>query len=420
MSAPTPQLARAVIASLGGAGQPPDVGIETINVGNESILSVLEEEYLGPIAATGRGSSFKLVQAYYGGGKTHFLLCVRQRAWSRGMCSALVNLSPDECPFDDTRRIYTSVARELCWPPADTSVAPTRGIEHTLAAAYDEKVLQLGETGVGEWIETQVRTVPVDAPSWRAGMVSFFRARHAGDAGGEELSAAWLRGDELSPAEMKTLGVRESITRENGMRMLRSLCQGLQGIGSPGLLIAFDEVDRALSLPPKRRRLIADNLRQLIDACGREQLPGLLCLYAVPPEFMTNVITEYPALQQRLKGPSALSERSPQSPLIDLENLDLPTEALLQQIGARILELFRIGYAEQWDTPLQAANIRALAKEVRDTAFEVAHRRAFVKSAVEMLHGQRVGAHPITSDEVGALVGRAASVVPADDDEGEF
>ncbi|MFZ5479356.1 MAG: BREX system ATP-binding domain-containing protein [Myxococcota bacterium] len=420
MSFPSPEVARAVLQRVGEAGQPPEVGIEHLNVGNESVLGVLAAEYLEPIARSGRGSSFKLVQAYYGGGKTHFLLCARQRAWTLGMCSALVGLSPEECPFDDSLRTYAAVARELAWPPADPACAPARGIELALGQALEERRAQLGDDGVAEWLDRQVRVLPVDAPSWRAAMVAFFRARLSGDLDREELAAAWLRGEEVPVSEVRALGIREAITRESGFRMLRSLCQALQGIGAPGLLLCFDELDRTLSLPPRRRRAIADNLRQLIDLCGREQLPGLLCLYAVPPEFMTSVVAEYPALQQRLKGPAALSERSPQAALIDLENLDLKPEELLAQIGLRLVALFRVAYDPEVDAALQEENLRALAREVLESSFEVAHRRAYVKAAVDLLHGQRVKPASVSRSELRRLAGRAAELVAVSPSYEEF
>jgi hypothetical protein len=193
--------------------------------------------------------------------------------------------------------------------------------------------------------------------------------------------------------------------------MLRSLCQGLQGVGSPGLLLGFDEVDRVMALAARRRRSIADNLRQLIDACGREVMPGLLCLYAVPPEFMSGVVTEYPALQQRLRGPVALSERSPQAALIDLERLDLPPRELLAQVGLRILALHEVASGVSFDRSLQEANLRALAQEVHECSFEVAHRRAFVKAAVQLLQWQANDEHPVTREQLRELAQRGGEVV---------
>jgi hypothetical protein len=395
---------------VGEGGQPPEVGIEYLNVGNESLLGVLDREYLDPIASAGRGSSFKLVQAYFGGGKTHFLFCTRQRAWARGLAAAVVGLSPEECPFDDPVRIYQAVAREICWPPHDPAVPPARGIEHALRAALDERREALGAEALGTWIAEELRRIPVDAPSYLAAVRAFARAWLAEDTGDEDLAAAWLRGEAVAPHEVRHLGIREVLGKDNGFRMLRSLCQLLQGIGAPGLLLCFDELDRNLSLPPRRRRAVADNLRQLIDLCGREALPGLLCLYAVPPEFMRHVVSEYPALQQRLEGPATLSERSPQAAVIDLERLDVPADELLARIGIRLLDLFQAAHGPL-DAALQERNLRGLADEVLAGSFEVAHRRAYVKAAVDLLHQQAQEQKAVGASELRRLAGRGGELV---------
>lgn len=407
---PSPALARAILSRLGEIGQPPEVGIEHLNVGNEQVLGVLEREYLEPISQTRRGSSFKLVQGYFGGGKTHFLTVVRERAWRHGMASAYVGLSPDECPFDDPLRIYQAVARELTWPPQDREVAPARGVEHALGVALDDRRAALGDEGYTAWLDGLER-LPVDSPAYRNAVLAFARARAANQRRDEDLLAGWLRAEPVTASEVRRFGIRELPGRDNGFRMLRSLCQVLQGIGAPGLLLCFDELDRTLSLPARRRRAIADNLRQLIDLCGREALPGLLCLYAVPPEFMRHVVSEYPALQQRLEGPAALSERSPQAAVIDLERLDVADEELLVRIGQRILALFRIGRAPDLDEALQERNLRGLAAEVAASSFEVAHRRAFVKAAVELLHQQVAQPGPLPAAELRRLAGQGGEIV---------
>lgn len=404
-------LARQILHRVGEAGQPPEVGIEHLNVGNERILGVLDREYLEPIAADGRGSSFKLVQAYFGGGKTHFLYCVRARAWARRMCTAKVDLSPDQCPFDDALRIYQAVAREVALAPLDPSVPPVRGIDQVLRIAMEEREAEVGSDELDRWVDQGIRRLPVDAPSFRSAVLAWYGGWRKGDPALEELALAWLRGEDVTPAEARPLGIREPMTRDNGFRMLRSLCQVLQGLGIPGVLLTFDEMDRVLSLGPKRRRAIADNLRQLIDLCGTEALPGLFCLYAVPPEFMRSVVTEYPALQQRLEGPAALSERSPQAAVIDLETLDLPPRDLLHQIGLRLLRIHAVARDTRFDEDLQGRNLRRLADEILESAFEVAHRRAFVKAAVELLARQAVEPGPVSAATVRALARKGAELV---------
>src|SRR5690606_23163187 len=108
-------LAAHILQRLGEAGQPPDMGIGWINVGNESFLQVLTQEYFQKLLLS--GSSFKLVQGYFGGGKTHFLLCVRELAHKHQFATALVELSPTECPYDDSLRVYQAVSRRISSPP---------------------------------------------------------------------------------------------------------------------------------------------------------------------------------------------------------------------------------------------------------------------------------------------------------------
>ncbi len=406
----SPTLARAILHRMGEAGQPPELGLSFVNVGNERYLSVLDREYIEPIAQSRRGSSFKLVQAHFGGGKTHFLLAVRDRAWRRGMASALVGLSPEECPMDDLARVYAAVMRELCWAPKDDDHLPDRGVEMALRDALTARRAELGEAGVAAWLEG-LRRQPVDAPSLRTAVCFFGAAFLRGDLAGEELAAAFLRGEALSEAEQRLLGVRERLGRDTALRFLRALCQMLQHLGAPGLLLAFDELDRNLSLSERRRVAVADNLRQLIDLCGRAALPGLLCLYAVPPEFMRTVVIEYPALQQRLEGPVSLSERSPQAAVIDLERLDLPAEELLVRIGLKLLHLYNVGHGARLDPGLQGRNLRSLAAQVLSTSFEVAHRRAFVKAAIDLLHHQAQSPHAIGEDEARQSTGKGGKIL---------
>jgi hypothetical protein len=170
--------------------------------------------------------------------------------------------------------------------------------------------------------------------------------------------------------------------------MLRALTQMVVGLGLPGTVLLFDEVDRTLSVSPKRAQVIGDNLRQVVDLCGRHQLPNTLFMYAVPPEFMRNVVPDYPALYQRLKSPVPLSVRSPQAVLIDLEKLDLAPTELLSQIGERLIGVFEEARGVELQTELQTSNADLLAEVCAGAFFEVNHRRLFVKTWVDLLHRQ--------------------------------
>ena len=109
---PEPRLARQIIDVLGQSGTPLSKGVSYYNVGNESLLNALDTHYLGSYLADG-GAVFKLVVGDYGSGKSHFLYCLRDRAWERNFAVSKVDLSPRESPYDDQRRVYAAVASSI-------------------------------------------------------------------------------------------------------------------------------------------------------------------------------------------------------------------------------------------------------------------------------------------------------------------
>lgn len=390
------EVARHIVARMGEAGQPPELGIRHVNVGNESYLAILETEYLDRLLSGARGSAFKLIQGYYGGGKTHFLYCVRDLAWSRGFLTSLVSLSPQECPYEDPLKVYKAVAGGLASAPAHPGVEPSRGLPDLLRDFFEDRGRR---PDFESWIRRTALRMPVDSHSYRRAAAEFLRCLSEDDREGEAILEGWLRGDQVPRTDLRRFGLYETISPANAFSALRSLCQLLVGYGFPGLVMMFDEVDRNLSLSPRRIQSLGDNLRQVIDLCGASQLPGVLFLYAVPPEFLRLVVPEYPALDQRLSSPLPMSERSPQSPLIDLEKLDLAPEALLSALGTNLYRVFL--QAEQWQATeaIQQGNLQALARACARYSFEVGHRRLFVKTWIAFLYQQKAAGESWLSEE---------------------
>lgn len=418
----TPQLASHILARMGEAGQPPDLGLSWINVGNQSYLDILVNEYLDKLLTGARGSAFKLVQGYYGGGKTHFLHVVRDLAWQRGFLTSIVQLSPKECPYEDPLKVYQAVVTQIALAPRFEDSVTVRGIGDVLRAfadgLCDRKTPEERET----WIKRKALRHPVDNHSFRRACACFIQCVWNDDAEGEALLEAWLRADSVPKSELKRFGIFECIEGNTAFSALRSLCQTLNGYGYPGLVLMFDEVDRNLSLSHRRIAALGDNLRQVVDLCGSSQLPGVLFLYAVPPEFLRLVVPEYPALDQRLSAPLPLSIRSPQSPLIDLEKLDLSPEDMLVQVGLKLLEVFQ--KAEDWtatDT-IQRGNLQALAAATSKFSFEIGHRRMFVKTWIAFLYQQKVNGESWLNQEgadsmLSGSISLPAQVAAAGEDE---
>ncbi len=402
-----PQTCAHILQRLGESGQPPEYGVELINVGNESYLEVLDEEYFGGLLDG--GASFKLVQGYFGGGKTHFLYCVRDMAWRHGFAVAVVELSPTECPYDDTLKVYATVARRIASGNISTGNTSTGyGITELLREVVDRRLAeaearfrpsgasrrgadkpeQAARRFVECWLRREVARTPCESVSYRKAVVEFALGWLAEDYERVDKLEAWLRAEPVPRGEVREWGVYERMSRSNGFLMLRSLTQMMRGLGFAGTALLFDEVDRNLSVSAKRSQSIGDNLRQVIDLCGRHQLPNTLFVYAVPPEFMRTVVPDYPALYQRLKTPVPLSVKSPQAVLVDLERLDLPAEKLLAKIGERLVPVFRAAHHVRLDLERQKNNARILAAACVNTQFEVNHRRLFVKTFVDLLNLQ--------------------------------
>ena len=386
-------IASHIIQRLGEGGQPPEFGLSRINVGNESYLNVLEHEYFQSLLK--QGSSFKLVQGYFGGGKTHFLHCVRELAWKYGFVTSLVELSPAECPYDDALKVYQNVANHLMLRPESILEPPQLGICNVVRHVVDKRLEEAAassrqpQSDVAQWITTKLMRVWCESHSCRQAVAHLALACLQNDYHREQMLEAWLLGENVTnTVELRDCGVYEQITRSNGFTMMRSLLQMIVALGLPGTVLLFDEVDRNMSVSTKRSHIIGDNLRQVVDLCGRHQLPHTLFMYAVPPEFMRTVVPDYPALYQRLKSPVALSVRSPQAVLIDLEKLDLPPEDLLTQLGTKLVEVFEDARDVSFNHATQAANAELLARACTEACFEVNHRRLFVKSWVDFLYQQ--------------------------------
>jgi hypothetical protein len=233
----------------------------------------------------------------------------------------------------------------------------------------------------------------------------------------QDVLGAYLLGEEVPVAAHREAGVFESIGKTNAFAMLRGVCQAIRGLGFTGTVLLFDELDRNLSVgaTTKNQHKLTDNLREIVDLCGRGALPGVLFAYAVPPEFMHRVVDEYPALKQRLASPLPLSVRSPQATVIDLETLDLHPQDLLLAIGDRIREIFEVARDVKFDPILQAANLARVATEAAQAQFEVSHRRIFVKAWISHLHDQIAGGErAVTQGEVSSriLSGARALLAP--------
>ncbi len=401
----TRPLARQIVEALGSYGTPPTKGVQYFNVGNTSLLEALDEFYLSSYLRDG-GATYKMVVGDYGSGKSHFLYCLRDMAWDRGFAVSKVDLSPIETPYNDQRSVYAAVARNLIWHEADDELSDetglTRFLEGTLRRTVgDDLSLETLQHPNYIGLVDTVEASSIDSLAYRNAVLAYFEALIREQDERMESLTRWLMGSTTTPDDTKILrdvGVTGKITKPNAFRMLRSLVQTIRALSFSGLILLFDEVDRMASIGGKAEKLATDNLREVIDRC-RDELPGAMFIYAVPPQFINDIVPRYPALQQRVRAPGRFSRANHFSPQISLDHLDLEENALMVAIGEKLIPIYATAFDTVLDVKIQYANAAILANVARDVFLDISHRRLFVKAFVTELARQDAGTEHVLSEE---------------------
>jgi len=414
-------LARRIMEVLGSSGTPPSTGVQHFNVGNHSLLNALDEFYLSSYLQDG-GAAFKMVVGDYGSGKSHFLFCLRDIAWARGFAVVKVDLSPVETPYNDQRLVYAAVARNIIWHEDDEQVSDECGLPRFLQGTLQRVVGEpisletLTHPNYEGLVET-LEATPIDSPAFKNAVLGYFDALIRRQEPRLNALGRWLLAEQTTPDDtrvLRELGVTGKISRQNAFAMLRSLAQSVRALSFSGLLLLFDEVDRMASVGGRAERMATDNLREVIDRC-RDDLPGTMFVYAVPPQFIHDIVPRYPALQQRLRSPSGFSRVNHFSPLIGLDRLDLAEDDLMLAIGEKLVPIYERAFDAALDAPIQRANAAILANVAREMYLDVSHRRLFVKAFVSELARQHAnGQRVLTEDQAIAVVRGQVDAVDAE------
>jgi hypothetical protein len=405
--------AKRAIESLRSSGQPPKLGASSLNVGTDEILQELERRYLDDHCASidgfDGGGGCKWIEADYGNGKTQFLRCVQELGWRKDYVVGYVELSQDESPLDRPDRVFSAVAKALQAPPASAvDVDRTRGLDHTLSQLLDRRfpgVLsgtpddRLHEEALS-WVQQSLRRTPVESTALATAVSVYLSAVLTGDQEREEIAKLYLRGEPVDAAELKAIGVFEKLIPASGLRLLRSVTQILQRSGlATGTIILFDEARRTLSLMSiKSQKKACENLLNIINHCNNGDFPGTLFLYAVMPEFFTNFVIAYPALQQRC-GPATRVNLNKLEGLGELE--------LLKAIASKVRDVYAIAYDMRiWSDQTVAPSLARISKACLVEAMGTGTRRLLVKSVVQLLDRYRQEGEFALTDEDASRIAR--------------
>jgi hypothetical protein len=388
-----------------------------INVGTHHILDALDHNYFRGELADGIGC-FKYLEGGYGSGKTQFINSLARRASEQGVVTALVTVGA-ECPFNSPVAIFRAIM-ESFQPPLQAQLNDTdaKGIEVLIYSWIERRIHELGaETGsdvpelVQRQIEQQIGGLWRGAPDQQMASALTAVSKRllrmacgAADAVSDRELIAWMRGDNVRSAALKNMGLFEPARDDNAFRRLKTVIAFLRSrMGYQGFLIAFDEGYRTSSFRrgSAKQKQAVENLLTMINQNAEGEFGGVMFLYAATPDFRSDVIQTYQALQDRI-GSKAFAKGSPMVPFINIE--DVNSEEVIYSIGEKLLSVFSQAHGVRWDKPTQTANMRAIIAAQKGSLFETPKPRFFVYQYCRFLNQQKDHQRPISSEQASDFV----------------
>lgn len=390
-----------------------------LNVGTDPILDSIEENYFRGQLADGIGT-FKYLEGDYGSGKTQFILSLAQRAHDNDVVTSVVNIGA-ECPFNSQLSIFKAVVSSFLSPQEDSIVGENRGIEilinHWIVRQLRSMGVQPGSEvphSVKSQIERNFSHFWLGAPDTQ--MASALNALGkrlldiqcgANHSVTDQELIQWVRGESIRSKSLKDgYGLHDPAKDETAFKRLKTVISFLrERMGYRGFLIAFDEGTRTASFRrgSARQKQAIENMLTMINENADGSFGGVMFLYAATPDFRSEVISKYTALDDRI-GSVAFAPGSPMVPLIDLEAQN--SDVVTKQIGTRLLEIFHAGFDVAWDSDIQQKNMATLIDAQKEVLFllDKVPPRVFVYQYCRFLEIQKKNQSEISEDEAQSFI----------------
>ena len=388
-----------------------------INVGTDHILDALDHNYFRGELAEGLGC-FKYLEGDYGSGKTQFIHSLAQRAGEQDVVTAIVTVGA-ECPFNSPVAIFRAIM-ESFQPPLQAQLDGNdgKGLEVLIDTWIDRRIRELGaEPGndvpelVQRQIEQQIGGLWRGAPDPQmASALAVLSQRllklacGAVNSVGDSEIIAWVRGDNVRSGALRSVGLFEPARDDTAFRRLKTVIAFLRTrMTYKGFLIAFDEGTRTSSFrrgSVKQKQAI-ENLLTMINQNAEGEFGGVMFLYAATPDFRSEVISTYRALQDRI-GSTAFSKGSPMVPLINIEEAN--SREVIYDIGKKLLSVFGQAHDNQWDQDAQMANMQAIVAAQEELLFETPKPRFFVYQYCRFLHQQLEAENHVSAEQASDFV----------------
>jgi len=400
-------IAREIIEIVGGQGNPPEYGFQFFTAGLDIYLNTIDEEYLRTFIRNG-GSQFKMVIGIYGGGKTHFLYCIREKAWNYNYITSYIILSPEQTPFHKLEQVYKAIVANLVYPqkPEELLIGYDRSIEAVIKKWYGEKYQELSERLSGDALLRELRTYasslgPYESTSFRNAVKEVFIALSEKRDEDFTLIMQWLKGENPPRNMLTDFKIFEKVDKSTSFKMIRSLVQWIQEIGYSGLIVLMDEAEQTPSMSSKQKSLLLQNLRELIDECGHANFKNTMWFYAVPDEnFLEGRSQIYEALRQRVSTIFD-TEINPTGVKIYLESIPIEPVELLQEIGKKLAKIYEIAYSVRFGANEVKETIKNIAEAAYERKWEIGYKRLFVQNMIKAFHKLRRRGKVVRPEDIG-------------------
>jgi len=386
-----------------------------INAGTEKILSILEENYFQEELPEGI-SCFKYLEGDYGSGKTQFIHSLAERARRNNIVTSIVNIS-QECPFNSPLAIYKAIMSSVMPPVSNSSGREKKGIEILLTSWITKKLKELG-CSPGQEIPdmarrqleqtfTKVWYGPPDTQMASALLALGKRILDI-ESGAHHSTTdtdlfSWIRGEKVNSRTLRELySLHEPTRDETAFKRLKTVFEFLRTrLGYKGFYIAFDEGTRTASFKrgSVKQKQAIENMLTMINENAEGEFEGVMFLYAATPDFRSEVIQNYQALNDRI-GSNAFVPGRPLTPLIELESLN--SEKITTQIGEKLLTIFSRADGVEWNPEIQTSNIEVIIQALKNVMYFEEDRvppRHFVFQFCSLLEQQKFNQSELTVEQ---------------------
>jgi hypothetical protein len=384
-------------------GTVPSRGLGILAVGLDRFAPTFDADL--DRVASGAGV-FKAIRGEYGSGKTFVTRWLAERAKSRGLAAAEVQISEADTPPHRYQTIYRRLVDQLS--TSSVRSGALRSVVDSWFFTLEEDVLASGgvdpddtaalTAGTAELMERRLGPVSRAAPAFTAVLRAYLEATNAGDRATADGLLAWLGGQPHVAASVKrAAGVKGDLDHDAALSFLTGLLVVLRDAGFPGLVLVLDEVETMQRMRSDVRDKGLEALRKLIDDLYQDRFPGLELVVTGTPAFFDGPqgVQRLPPLAQRLATDFSGDPRfdNPRAVQVRLPGFTLDS---LVEVGSRVRDLYAAGAADP-DRVRTAVDDAYLADLGRAVAGELGSRvgvapRLYLKKLVDVL--DRVDLHP--------------------------